>query len=210
MSGAPPQMLFAKRYRGEVLSLSQDWADLVGIELETLIRSPWHTIFHPDDAPVVRRWREELRSTGAAAPCRARVRTKDGRYVFLEMHGLSALQGDLIIGSARVLDDEIAETPMPPQLVIGDLEIDTRSRQVRIGDDLLHVTVSEFELLRLLVEDRGRVFSADEIAREIWGYESAGSKNFLQAHVSRLRRKLAGAGVSNPVSTVRGVGYVVR
>ena len=72
------------------------------------------------------------------------------------------------------------------------------------------LTVSEFELLKLLVSRRGTVLATDDIAREIWGYQSAGSANFLQAHVSRLRRKLREAGAEDPISTVRGVGYIVH
>jgi DNA-binding response OmpR family regulator len=44
----------------------------------------------------------------------------------------------------------------------------------------------------------------------IWGYETFGSRNFVEAHVSRLRAKLKAAGAGNVVSTVRGVGYIVR
>jgi DNA-binding response OmpR family regulator len=44
----------------------------------------------------------------------------------------------------------------------------------------------------------------------IWGYETFGQRNFVEAHVSRLRSKLAEVGAADVVSTVRGVGYVIR
>jgi hypothetical protein len=203
-------LLFAKRYRGEMLTLGEDWAKVLAIDLQELRRTPWYELIHPDDVEMLRKWREDVRQGRATAPSRFRVRAGDGRYLFMEVDALSVSDADLIVGSARRLDDEAAEPDDSGVLVIGDIEIDMRARLVRAQDDLLHLTVSEFELLKLLVRERGRVFSADEIAREIWGYASAGSKNFLQAHVSRLRRKLAAAGASNPVTTVRGIGYVVR
>ena len=74
----------------------------------------------------------------------------------------------------------------------------------------LDLTATEFDLLQLLLERRGSVLSADTIAEAVWGYEQAGARNFLQAHVSRLRKKLHAAGVEDPITTIRGVGYVIR
>ena len=44
----------------------------------------------------------------------------------------------------------------------------------------------------------------------VWGYETFGSRNFVEAHISRLRRKLSRAGTVGAIKTVRGVGYVIR
>ena len=70
--------------------------------------------------------------------------------------------------------------------------------------------VAPQEPLRLLLERRGEVLTSDEISGTIWGYETFGSRNFVEAHVSRLRSKLHEAGADCVISTVRGVGYVVR
>jgi DNA-binding response OmpR family regulator len=85
-----------------------------------------------------------------------------------------------------------------------------RSHEVLIGGESIHVTPKEFDLLRILLEHRGEVLSSDAISSEIWGYETFGSRNFVEAHISRLRRKLAAAGAPDVVETVRGVGYVIR
>jgi len=48
------------------------------------------------------------------------------------------------------------------------------------------------------------------ISAQIWGYETFGSRNFVEAHISRLRAKLNEAGAGEVITTVRGVGYVIR
>ena len=68
----------------------------------------------------------------------------------------------------------------------------------------------EFDLLRLLLTRRGEVLSTDVISEAVWGYETFGSRNFVEPHISRLRGKLKHAGVPDVVATVRGVGYVIR
>lgn len=89
------------------------------------------------------------------------------------------------------------------------LAVSVRAREVRVQGVLVALTLREFDLLRLLLEHRGEVLTADDIARSIWGYETYGSRNFVESHISRLRFKLARAGGSGAITTVRGVGYMV-
>ena len=74
----------------------------------------------------------------------------------------------------------------------------------------LDLTRTEFDLLALLLQHRGRVVRHDEIARAAWSYDAARNPNYIQAHFSHLRRKLDRAGVPDVIETVRGVGYLVR
>lgn len=74
----------------------------------------------------------------------------------------------------------------------------------------LSLTTSEYELLHILLERRGEVQSADALSLSVNGYETLGSKNYIEAHISRLRAKLTSAGARGIVQTVRGFGYVVR
>ena len=84
-----------------------------------------------------------------------------------------------------------------------------RAHEVCVDGRRVDLTPKEFDLLRLLLTRRGEVLTSDEISMAVWGYETFGSRNFLEAHVSRLRSKLARAGARDVVTTVRGVGYVV-
>ena len=88
-----------------------------------------------------------------------------------------------------------------------------RAHEVFVGEQQLQLTPKEFallQLLQLLLEHQGEVLSSDEISTEIWGYETFGSRNFVEAHISRLRRKLLDAGARDVVETLRGVGYAIR
>ena len=85
-----------------------------------------------------------------------------------------------------------------------------RPHTVRVGVEEATLTPKEFAVLRLLLERRGEVINPDELSTEIWGYETFGSRNFVEAHISRLRSKLARAGAREVITTMRGVGYVIR
>lgn len=91
----------------------------------------------------------------------------------------------------------------------GDLVLSLRARDVRVRGVAVPLTTRELELLRLLLEHRRDVLSADDIARSVWGYETFGSRNFVESHISRLRSKLGRVGAHDVVTTVRGVGYIV-
>ena len=91
-----------------------------------------------------------------------------------------------------------------------ELRLDPRGHQAFVGARELQLTPKEFALLELLLQRQGEVLDPDTLSREIWGYETFGSRNFVEAHLSRLRAKLARAGASDVVGTVRGVGYVIR
>jgi DNA-binding response OmpR family regulator len=84
---------------------------------------------------------------------------------------------------------------------------DEGSRQVFRNDKLIDVTRTEFELLRILVRQPGRVVHRATISTEVWGYEQSG--NVVEAHMSALRRKLEVYG-DRCIHTVRGIGYVLR
>lgn len=89
------------------------------------------------------------------------------------------------------------------------LSLNTRTRRVHRNDLELPVTRREFDLLRVLLEHQGEVVTADDLSREVWGHGTFGSRNYLDARMSRLRSKLRVAGASGTIETVRGVGYVI-
>lgn len=85
-----------------------------------------------------------------------------------------------------------------------------RAHEARVDERVLDLTPKEFAVLRLMLERRGEVLKTDTLSTEIWGYETFGSRNFVEAHISRLRAKLLQAGANGVITTVRGIGYVVR
>ncbi len=88
------------------------------------------------------------------------------------------------------------------------IRIDIESRRAWVGDRQLTLTVKEFDLLRVLLRDAGKVVTRDQLMREVWGTPWWGSTKTLDMHVSWLRRKLGDdATCPRYVTTVRGVGF---
>ena len=73
---------------------------------------------------------------------------------------------------------------------VGDLFIDPSRREVRVGDRPVKLANKEFSLLRALAAEPTRVFTKEELLRDVWGFRSMGRTRTLDSHASRLRRKL--------------------
>lgn len=93
-------------------------------------------------------------------------------------------------------------------LTIGDLSVDTRSREVRRGERRIELTAREHELLVHLLTRAGEVVTRHRLLTAIWGYSA--ESNVLDVYVGYLRQKLEAGGEPRLLHTVRGVGYVVR
>src|SRR4051812_15206602 len=94
----------------------------------------------------------------------------------------------------------------PARVRVGALEVDPPTRDVRVGGRRVDLSAKEFSLLRALAQDPTRVFTKDELLRDVWGFASLGSTRTLDSHACRLRRKLA-VGGERFVLNVWGVGY---
>jgi two-component system alkaline phosphatase synthesis response regulator PhoP len=91
-------------------------------------------------------------------------------------------------------------------LAFGELNIDVVGREVTHGERRVHLTYQEFELLRTLVEHRGRALTREALIASLWTNRSLDTVRTVDIHVSRLRRKL-GAPFGAMIETVRKVGY---
>lgn len=90
----------------------------------------------------------------------------------------------------------------------GDLTVDHRSRQVRVRDVPVPLAGREFALAAKLASEPRRVFTKDELLKDVWGYRSSARTRTVDSHASRLRRKLRGAGCREEVVVnVWGIGY---
>lgn len=91
---------------------------------------------------------------------------------------------------------------------VGELVIDRRARQVRVGGVVVMLAAREFDLASRLASDPHRVFEKDELLRDVWGYSGRLVTRTVDSHASRLRRKLRGAGAEfEYVVNVWGRGY---
>ena len=92
---------------------------------------------------------------------------------------------------------------------VGDLQIDTSSYEVTIQGRRIGLRFKEYELLKLLAENPGRVFSRDALLNQIWGYEYFGGTRTVDVHIRRLRSKLEDV-EHNFIETIWNVGYRFR
>jgi two-component system phosphate regulon response regulator PhoB len=100
-----------------------------------------------------------------------------------------------------------ASSPGEAQDVIklGDIQVNRARCEVLVKDRLVDFTATEFKLLTLLIERRGRVQSRDTLLNDVWGYESIIDTRTVDTHVRRLREKLGKA--AECIETIRGFGY---
>jgi len=92
-------------------------------------------------------------------------------------------------------------------LNVGILSLYLDKHEVYLGDRAVDLTVKEYEILKLLLENRGRVVSREYILEKIWGYDYFGETRTVDVHIRYLRKKL---GEENYIETIRGRGYKVR
>ncbi|KPU44025.1 alkaline phosphatase synthesis transcriptional regulatory protein PhoP [Oxobacter pfennigii] len=102
-----------------------------------------------------------------------------------------------------VTDSETNDT-----LKIGSLLIDVSKHEVLKNGEKLDLTLKEFELLKLLVTNKGKVLTRDSLLDRIWGYEYYGETRTVDVHIRHLRQKIENDD-KNPqyIETIRGIGY---
>ncbi len=97
------------------------------------------------------------------------------------------------------------------RMVLGRLVIDQERFEVLVDGERQELTPKEFELLRFMALEPGRVFSRDHLLEKIWGYDFAGDSRTVDVHIRHLRQKLEKyQGMPQYIETVRGVGYRFR
>jgi two-component system response regulator VanR len=87
-----------------------------------------------------------------------------------------------------------------------DISLDIDSFTLLVNGENISLTTREFEILKLLLENQGRVFTRDNLLNTIWGYDYFGDAKIVNTHIKNIRRKL---GVDY-IDTIRGVGYKIE
>ena len=85
------------------------------------------------------------------------------------------------------------------------ISMDENKHIVTVDGKLVLLTLKEYELLKLLMENPGRVFTRDNILQSVWGIDFSGETRTVDVHIGTLRTKLEKAG--GHIQTIRGVGY---
>jgi two-component system response regulator RegX3 len=108
-------------------------------------------------------------------------------------------------GAAAGWDEHLGEDPIPE---IGGIRLVLDQRRSFVRGEEVHLRRKEFDLLRLLMENAGRVLTRDVLIDRVWGTDYIGDTKTLDVHIKRLRSRIE-VDPSNPVliTTIRGVGY---
>jgi two-component system phosphate regulon response regulator PhoB len=112
---------------------------------------------------------------------------------------------ELILRIKKILQRSQAAAQEPAVLKFGDLAIDTPRHLVSWHGKQIELTATEFKLLTILAQRRGRVQSREQLLRDVWDYNSLVDTRTVDTHMRRLREKLGPA--ARLLDTVRGVGY---
>ncbi|MBI3947163.1 MAG: response regulator transcription factor [Armatimonadetes bacterium] len=211
-----------------ILSDDRRWRDALAAELTARGHQAAAAAL-PDAAPELLQGRTavlaDLREQGASPVRLTRVRRALGPgkpYLLAVLTCAQAAQLDLSLG----FDDFLVEPFGAPEVVArvrqlrwrenrtetadvlkaGDLVVNRASCEVALQGVPLALTFQEYELLRYLMEHRGRVFTRERLLNELWGYDYYGGTRTVDVHVRRLRAKL-GPEHQDLIQTVRNVGY---
>jgi two-component system, OmpR family, response regulator MprA len=117
---------------------------------------------------------------------------------------------DELLARCRALLRRSAATSSTAILRVGDLTLNSLSREVHRGERQIILTKTEFDLLELLMQQPGTVISRDTIYEAIWGYNFETNSKSLDVYIGYLRRKTEEGSEGRVVYTVRGVGYTVK
>lgn len=168
-----------------------------------------------DGFEVVRR----LRAEGLTAPVLC-LTARDGTQD--KVTGLDA-GGDDYVTKPFSLDEvlarvramlrragQVSSAPVTAPLAVADLELDPDRHEVRRAGRPVELTPTEFNLLRLFMENPNRVLTKQVILDRVWQYAFTGDATIVESYMSYLRRKLADDAEPRLLHTVRGVGYVLK
>lgn len=95
-------------------------------------------------------------------------------------------------------------------LRFSDLTLDTATREVRRGNEVIELTTQEYNLLEVFMRHPRQVLTRNLIYERVWGYDFEGSSNVMEVYVRYLRSKLEAGGRPRLIHSVRGVGYVLK
>ena len=110
-----------------------------------------------------------------------------------------------MVSRVKALLRRTGQTEPQKLLTLGDLEMNPAEHTVKISGESIELTLKEYNLLKIFLENKGLVFSREKLLSEVWGAQFMGESRTVDVHIGTLRSKMGKWGDS--IRTVRGVGY---
>jgi DNA-binding response OmpR family regulator len=112
-----------------------------------------------------------------------------------------------LVARIRALLRRVERRPSPTEATnLGKLALDPETRKVTLDEQPVHLTPTEFDLLRVLAARPGAVHSREQLLAEVWGWRDGSGQRTVDSHIRGLRRKLG----ADLVRTVHGIGYALE
>lgn len=89
----------------------------------------------------------------------------------------------------------------------GKVQIDYSDRQLRVSGKEISLTKTEFDIVELLSQNKGRIFGKEDIYEKVWGFDKDGNSDSIMEHIRRIRKKIQKETKEDVIETVWGVGY---
>jgi two-component system response regulator MprA len=115
-----------------------------------------------------------------------------------------------LVARVHTLLRRVEAKPENQKVTYADVTLDPSTREALRGDMPLQLTLTEFNLLHLLLRHPRQVLERRQILNDVWGYDFGGDDNVLEIYIGYLRKKLEADGQPRLIQTVRGVGYALR
>ncbi len=116
---------------------------------------------------------------------------------------------DELLARIRVLIRRKTDTK-ETVLTLGDLSMDTISREVKRGQRVIELTSKEYSILEYFLRNKNRVLTKTQIAEHVWNYDFEYSSNIVEVYVRYLRRKIDDQYDEKLIHTIRGGGYIIK
>lgn len=118
---------------------------------------------------------------------------------------------ELVARVKAVLRRSQKEAALPGELSVGRLRFNFSRYEVHMGNAKLELTPKEYELLKMLATNLGKVFTREQLLEKVWGYEYFGDTRTVDVHVRHLRAKMStDPETADALETIRGFGYRLR
>jgi two-component system response regulator MprA len=115
-----------------------------------------------------------------------------------------------LVARVHAMLRRVESRPEKQKVAYADVSLDPSTHEAQRGDMSLSLTVTEFNLLHMLLRHPRQVLERRQILNDVWGYDFGGDDNVLEIYIGYLRKKLEAGGGPRLIHTVRGVGYVLR